>query len=352
MYARLLVCTTFLAIATAHATPQAPAGATAKPRELTVAEIAGRRDLWPMRVAAKRTFDFGGGSTIRPGQELSLLQVQTGKVVLDTGEFTFEAAIGDTDVLERARALVASLTPEQLAVTWDTLRTQTDLWPVKVALTISMQLGDGTRLEAGKDIFLRTFDGASVSAATRVPKSTYFTVDALSTDLLVRARERVKLAPKEREPFFVRSLEAALDRAPGAPEHPLADADYLVLYTARKSCTRCAAFTPDLKEFYARTKPTFARFELVFVSSDANPEDARAYAADTKLPGYVLPFERRIEAADVANLSCQLLPGLFIVDRTGKVIEQNHPNGGNPSAIDVLNHFEKRLAEAKPVATK
>ena len=344
------VLAALVAVLPAPAASQSPA---LKPAELTLAEIAKRSDLWPARVAVRKELRFQGEAPIRAGQELGLQELSGQSVVLDGGGFVFDLAVTDTDFVERARALAASLTAEQLAVNFTTLPQQPDLWPLRVKLKSAIGLADGSTIGADREIALRGFFGQEISVYDRVTRI-HFTVLPHETDLIARARDAVKTPAKEREPFFVRAVEASLERVGAAPggEHPLADDDFLLIYKARKGCMRCAAFAPELKAFYARAKREYPRFELVFLSSDGNEADAKAYLAEAKLPGRVIAFERILEAADTASLPCQLLPGLFVVDRTGKVLEQNHPNGGAPGAADILAKFEQRLkATAKP-ATK
>jgi hypothetical protein len=325
-----------------------------KPSELTLAELAQRPDLWPARVAIRKELRFQGAAPLRANQEVALQELQGQKLVLDGGGFLFELAVADTDFLERARALAASLTPEQLAVNWSTLPSQSDLWPLKVQLHNEVGLADGRVIKPDHELALRGFFGAEISVYDRAA-SVHFTVEPRSTDLLARARERAKLAPKDREPFFVRAVAASLEpkgTAASDVEHPLAGDDYLLIYKARKGCPRCAAFGPELAQFYQRVKAQYPRFELVFLSSDANAADAKAYLDEAKLPGRAVAFDRLLEAADAVSLPCQLLPGLFVVDRAGKVIEQNHPNGGSPAAADVLAKFEQRLKAANQAGAK
>ncbi|MCE9592997.1 MAG: hypothetical protein K8S98_02285 [Planctomycetes bacterium] len=345
-----LALAAFLSVAPLAHAAQAPAP---KPAAPTLAELANRSDLWPARVALRKELRFQGTPPLRVGQEVGVQDFNGQSLVLDGGGFQFDLAVTETDFLERARALAASLTPEQLAVTWTTLAQQPDLWPLRVKLNNAIGLQDGSEIKSGQELALRGFFGNEISVYDRGTRI-HFTVGPHDTDLFAAARERVKLPAKEREPFFVRAVEASLEPAGVAPttEHPLADDDFLLIYKARKGCTRCAAFTPELKEFYARAKAQYPRFELVFLSSDGNEADAKAYLAEAKLPGRVIAFERILEAADTASLPCQLLPGIFVVDRTGKVLEQNHPNGGAPGAADILAKFEQRLKAAAKPATK
>ncbi|MBI5433529.1 MAG: hypothetical protein HZA52_11930 [Planctomycetes bacterium] len=346
--------------------------------ELTLAELGQRSDLWPARVALQKDLRFQGAAPLRKGQEVGCQELSGQMVVLDGGGFLFDLPVADTDFLQRARSLAASLTPEQLAVTWTTLPAQPELWPLRVRLNTAMGLADGREIGTDRELALRGFFGAEISVYDRVT-AVHFTVEPRSTDLIARARERAKLPAKEREPFFVRALEASLEPAGAAAsnggtssgggaassgasssggaatsggERPLADTDFLLIYKARKGCGRCAAFTPELKAFYARAKAQYPRFELVFLSSDGNAADAQAYRAETQLPGRAVAFDRILEAADAASLPCRLLPGIFVVDRTGKVLEQNEVNGGSPGASEVLAHFEQRLKAASKPATR
>ncbi|NOT32050.1 MAG: hypothetical protein HOP15_16510 [Planctomycetes bacterium] len=110
---------------------------------------------------------------------------------------------------------------------------------------------------------------------------------------------------------------------------------------------RCEAFAPKLKEFYARTKPKHPNFEAVYLGLDTDPKDTRAHAAKQQYPGRVLIFDKRLEAADLADVGGELLPLVFLYDSKGKVLARNHPNGGSPSAADVLALAKAKLNEAR-----
>ena len=247
--------------------------------------------------------------------------------------------------LGRARALLAALTPAQLALTAAELPARPELWPLRLKLTADIGLENGAFIPAGGDVSLRGFEGGMLSVYDRGTQA-FFPVDPYETDIVPRARAALAAAPQE--PFFVRALEAALtgDEAAAAAAHPLAGADFLLVYGGRKGCSRCAEFLPALQDFYARDKAK-GGFEVLFLSQDATAEDARAYAAEAKPPGRIIPFERRVEAAHVATIPGQLLPAVYLFDRAGNLLLRNHPNGGSPSARDVLGDLEQRLAERR-----
>jgi hypothetical protein len=183
------------------------------------------------------------------------------------------------------------------------------------------------------------------------PTGEVFQAAVQETDLVKRARERLALPEPEREPFFVRALEASIEKpdgsgaigAPGA----LAGADLLLVYKGRKGCGRCAAFLPELREFYARVKPAHPRFEVLYVSQDATSELAREHRAEMKIPGQAIALERNLEAAHLASISGQLLPTVLLFDRKGELLARNHPNAGSPTAEEVLAELERRLAATR-----
>ena len=95
-------------------------------------------------------------------------------------------------------------------------------------------------------------------------------------------------------------------------------------------------------------KPTHPNFEAVFYSDDKNAGDAREVFAHEKLPGRAIAYDRRVEAADLSTRQTgQLLPLVYLYDKSGKLVANNHPDGGSPSASDVLAMLEKKLAEAR-----
>jgi hypothetical protein len=322
-----------------------------KPVELTLQALAARRDLWPSSVAPRREVRLSGAPPVKAGEALRLHDLNGSMVVLDTGQFLFDLPAADTDVLERARALLAELTPAQLALTAAELPAKPELWPLRLKLAADVGLENGAFIPAGGDVSLRGLEGGLLSVFDRETQ-TFFQVEPYETDIVQRARAALVEPPQE--PFFVRALEAALagtDASTGAAAaHPLAGADFVLVYGGRKGCTRCADFVPALQEFYGRAKPSLGGFEALFLSQDATAEDARAYVAEARPPGRVIPFERRVEAAHLATIPGQLLPAVYLFDRAGNLLLRNHPNGGAPSARDVLADLERRLAERAAAA--
>lgn len=81
---------------------------TPKQRELTYAAVAQRRDLWPLTVTLTRTFDIGGGRSLRAGEQLRVADVQPGRlsVISDVLNTKFQVAPQVTDLMAQARTFV------------------------------------------------------------------------------------------------------------------------------------------------------------------------------------------------------------------------------------------------------
>jgi hypothetical protein len=323
----------------------APAPATAPKPQFPLWDLLTRRDLWPPKVALVEPLTIERGVTLPVGHELALYEFNGSDIVLDLGTDVIECPAARTDVLERAYAINAALTPEQLALTDNTLGTRPELWPVRVRTTRRLTFQGGKELPAGTEAALRSVTNNRVSLYAD-ELGDHFQAEVFETDVLAQARARMLLPESDRTPFFARSLAAALEPQDGAGD--LAGAQYVLLYRARLGCPRCAAFAPELAETYARLKAADPRFEAVFWSDDRTAEDARAVREHEKLPGRAVRFDRRLAAADLASQQGSgLLPLLTLYDRAGNRLAQNHPQGGTPSATDVLAELEARLAASR-----
>lgn len=344
-----LACTVFLA--TISPAQNEPAPPPAPRVELTLAELVSRRDLWPSEVTLRKDIRLSGAPMMRAGRTLPLHELAGQHAVLDGGDFLFDVPASDTDVVERARTLLASLTPEQLALSWAVLSKHGDLWPLRVKMMVDITFQNGIGIPAGREVAFRGFEGGLPSVYDR-ESETFFVVEPHETDLLARSRARMT-AEKPDEPFFVRALEASLvgaaSPADAAVARPLAGADFILVYGGRKSCSRCASFLPELVEFRARAKAELGGFEIVYLPKDPTADEASAYLRENKLPFPAIDFDRRLEAACLATIPCQLLPTVFLFDRAGNLLARNHENGGAPTGRDLLKDLEKRL-KARPAA--
>src|SRR5260221_1876894 len=172
---------------------------------ITLRELADRRDLWPSKVRLTKKVGFSPTEIYPPGTEMDLVEIAGDDLHLDRGNEVIEVPSTSTDILERASALMASLTPEQLAITSKILPQRPELWPVELQITKALGFSNGTKVPVGRTVQLRAFQGDQVNVFDREFKN-YYTAAINETDVVARARERVKLPEKDREPVFVRSV--------------------------------------------------------------------------------------------------------------------------------------------------
>lgn len=330
--------------------PQQPAPAEAsapKPPQIELGELLLQRDLWPKKVALIQPLTIAPGVTLPIGHELSVYDFNGSDIALDDGQDIFECPATEfTDVIERASALKASLTSEQLALNDTNLVERPDLWPLKATVTRRLQFQNGKQIPVGREVTLRSVTIGWVSLYDS-ELADHFQAEIFETDVIARARERLALPEPEREPFFVRAVAAALEPSKAAGELDVAKTDYLLVYRARLGCPRCEAFAPELAGFYQRVKPEHPGFETVFYSEDKSAADARTMFANEKLPGRAIQFDQRFAAANLAEQTGELLPLVYLYDRTGNMVARNSPNGGQPSAADVLAVLEAKLQDSR-----
>lgn len=296
-----------------------------------------RPDLRPSTVTTRREFRFQNG-TIAEGTELRVYDVSSSALVLDTGEFIFEAAHEDTDLLERLGVLIASLSDEALAVSEAAVVRDTNLWPARVTLTADIAFTDGTGLASGTVLPVREVQPGAIKVFDK-PSNTILTIDTKDTDAIARARAIVD-APGEPRPFFVRSIEAALAASDTAkPEPVLADADYILVYRGSSTCSRCERFTPELLDAYADLKQQHDNFEVVFVSDDRTAGAHRDHIAKTGMPWTVIPFDRVDAAAKVRSLPGRILPIVYLMRPDGSVIDSTN----DAAASEVVGTLREQL---------
>jgi hypothetical protein len=326
--------------------PAAEPPKPSKPASITLAELSNRRDLWPSKVKLTKKLALSPSEVYPVGKELDLVEIAGTNLHLDTGNGLVEVPAANTDVLERASEFMASLTPDQLALTAKILPTRPELWPTELTITSPLGFSNGMKVPAGRKVVLRAIGGDQVSVYDREFKN-YYPAAINETDVMARARERLKLPEAERQPFFGRSIAAALDSGSSSTTGALPKSDYFIVYQARLGCERCAAFLPTLEKFYDRVKATHPEFEAVFVSADFNADDMKKLQAREKLPGCAVAYDRRLEAAELGTLTQngELLPLVYVFDKNGKMVTRNAGAGGKPSAEDVLATLEKKLGE-------
>lgn len=320
--------------------------ALAERPEPTVRTLVQRPDLRPVRVTAKKTFNFGGGDTIAEGTELVVVEVKRDSVLLDTGRFLFEAAIEDTDLLERAAEIIGSLSDEALELTYRTLPDHRDIWPTHVVMTAPISFSDGRTIGTGERVALRDVQGERVFLHSAAGDF-FFDTDADATDVIARARAMLSEPAADRRPWFSRSIEAALAAGAEEPAPVLADADFILVFRGSSACARCARFQPKLRKAYDKLRRTYDNFEVVYVPDEPSARAARAYADKQRMPWLVVDPAQSMAAANTRNMPGRMLPIVHLVKPDGTIVDSVAPNGRGRSAEDVVDRLERELRSAR-----
>ncbi|MEI9863874.1 MAG: hypothetical protein WDN00_04850 [Limisphaerales bacterium] len=110
--------------------------------------------------------------------------------VSTTDGLGFDVKPDDTDALAVARDAWNKLTPAQRELTYASVLQRKDLWPYRVNLTQTFDLGRGVRVKKGDAVILMGVTKGELSVITE-KTSTGFEVSVQDTDLLDQARKYV-----------------------------------------------------------------------------------------------------------------------------------------------------------------
>ena len=134
----------------------------AQAQELTWSQLVRQPELWPAQCKLKHGFDFQGGTSVNAGDTVDVLEIHAKQIEVGTTtgkNFAFDVKPDDTDVLEAARVAYAKLTLKQRALTYAKIFQDQDLWPYRVTLKSTLDLGGGRRVGKGDQVILRGIKG-------------------------------------------------------------------------------------------------------------------------------------------------------------------------------------------------
>jgi thiol-disulfide isomerase/thioredoxin len=119
---------------------------------------------------------------------------------------------------------------------------------------------------------------------------------------------------------------------------------YFLLYYSAHWCGPCRRFTPELVKFYKEVKPRHPEIEVIFISSDYNPEGMRDYMKGFAMEWPAVKFEQI--NAQMRGLGGKGIPWLGIYDAAGQPVTINGQTKiwMNPSAI--LSVFRQEVDRA------
>jgi len=296
--------------------------ANAGAQGLDWAELARRPELWPAQCTLNRTVKFKQGGAVEAGQHVKVLRLEPERAIVASadGRYRFAVKPEDTDILRLAGGAAASLSPAQRGLTYAAVLRRPDLWPYRVTLRESADLG-GNVVRAGEKVVVMGVEQDQLLVGSD-RLNTSFDVDPQTTDLLDQARRFVDAtggAPGR----FVEELDGKLvDIATSAPTS-LADSSrlrYLVFYRGAGWCAPCREFSPSLVKLYKEMKPTHPEFDIIFISADHSPGEMHAYAKEEGFTWCAVPAERDPQLHLISPLFGNTIPQLVVTDRHGKVL--------------------------------
>jgi hypothetical protein len=301
--------------------PTATPATDETPRELRWIDLVNKQEFWPTHCAMKVTFDFAQG-TVKTGQKVKVDNLTRNEIELSTldDKLQFVAKPDETDVLAVANAQYAKLTPKQRAVTYDSLLHRKDLWPYKVKITQTFDLGPGKRINAGDEAIVRDVLRGKINVVSTKYWLNY-DVAPPSTDILSQARKFVE-DPEGAPSRMVADLDGKLiNSATGKPDPLPADAKpkYIVFYRGSSTCAITQKFTPTLIKYDIDTKPKHPEFEIVYIMTES-PADTGKFAKELGFSWRALDPDAASKLAFAGKAIGDLLPQLIVYDRAGNVL--------------------------------
>jgi hypothetical protein len=325
--------------------------------ELSWSELARRPDLWPVQCTSKQAINFQKGVSIKAGQTLNVIQFKSDGVEVCTtdGRTIFDALPDETDVLALARAGYAALTPKQQELSYEALSRRQDLWPLRVTLLKTLDLGGGRILRQGDQMRVVTVNRGSLTLLVEKTGAT-FNFAPQATDFLAQARKFVE--DESAGPRYV-AIEQHVDektRIEGpvisemdgklvnsvtnvpAPFDPAALPRYILFYRGSSKDPFTKGFTPKLVNYYRQMKPLHPEFEIVYLTTEPALATGK-FATKMGFSWRAVTDENLATMPITARAIGTLLPQIIVMDRAGNVLV----NGMQTSALVALERFDAIL---------
>jgi hypothetical protein len=340
-------------------------------QELNWTELARRPELWPAHCTVRQAVQFEGGVTVQAGQPLTVLQLKASELQLSTadGRTNFAAEPDETDALAVARAAYAKLTPKQRELTYPSVARDKTLWPARVTLGKTFELGGGKSVRPGDELVVMDVQPDKLLVKSEALHGTFYVAPPV-TDLMAQARQFVedpqagprfvvvqqqladekkradeKRVAEEKRKAQIRvlgELEGKLvNSVTDKPEplDPTALPRYLVFYRGSSTCPITRRVTPTLIKYYQEMKPRHPEFEIIWVMTES-PEDTGKFARELGFSWRAVTYESTPSMPSVNEPITGLLPQLIVMDRSGRVLV-NATQNAVPAAIQQLDALLK-----------
>ncbi len=343
-------------------------GASSAAGDLTWQELARRPELWPAQVTVKVAMNFQGGASVRTGQKVNVVRVKANEIDLVTtdGRLPFAAEPDETDALAVAGEAYAKLTPKQRELTYDSLVHRKDLWPARVALTKTFDLGGGKSVRQGDQLRVMNVEPGKVLVLMEEINTT-FDVVPQATDLMAQARKFVEdpqAGPRSAVEEKSAVVEKRGDDEKPAPERVIGELEgklvnsvtgkpepldasslprYLVFYRGSSTCPITRKFTPTLIKYYQEMKPKHPEFEVIWLMTES-VADTGKFAKEIGFSWRAVEYGSTGGMPSVRQPISGYLPQLIVMERNGKVLVNGSQNSA-PNALRQLDELLKQPSE-------
>jgi hypothetical protein len=258
---------------------------TPKQRVLTYPAIAGQKNLWPAEVALEKSFDLGGGVSVRAGDKVAVVEVLPDRLTVRVPQGMFQVAPYATDLMAQARRFVED-----------------------------PQAGPRLAVEQQK-----LADAEKLAGEQRL------------ADQKRKAQVRV-LA--ELEGKLINSVTDKPD-----PLDAAAPPRYLVFFRGSSTCPITNRVAPSFIEWYRGMKPRHPDFEVIWIMTES-PEDTGKFARKLGFSWRAVTYESTPSMPDVNQPITGLLPQLIVMDPSGRILI-NASQNAVPAAIQQLDTLLK-----------
>ncbi|HET9419352.1 MAG TPA: thioredoxin-like domain-containing protein [Chthoniobacterales bacterium] len=106
-------------------------------------------------------------------------------------------------------------------------------------------------------------------------------------------------------------------------DEPLEKKKLIALYFSAHWCAPCRKFTPQLVDYYNRVAPQHPEFEIIFVSLDKSQFAFESYIREANMPWPAIDYQKLAGKDAVRKYAGDSIPGLVLLDATGKVISDS-----------------------------
>ena len=260
---------------------------TPKQRALNYEALVRQKELWPLQVTLKKTFDMGGGKTVREGEQFGLVNLLPDRLVLKSESLkaTFQVVPQATDIMTLGRALAE-----------DTK---------SVARFVDAPKEPATRPGA-----------VAASAGGAEPKKAPFGPVIAELELELISSVTGKPAPLD---------ENLLPK-------------YIVLFRGSSTCPITRQFAPTLIKYYQEMRPSHPEFEIVYLMTET-PENTSKFAKELGFSWRAIRYNHGYMPTVMQPIG-SLLPQLVVLDRSGRVLANGIQNSA-PNALKQLDALLK-----------